>query len=82
MSRPAKLTPMLEQYFEMKRQAPDAILFYRLVLRKKLIGAMITGKGEAETGVEPMRRGRWWVALLCLAIAIGVTRWVIAGAPI
>src|SRR5205823_10242963 len=27
---PAKLTPMLEQYFEIKRQAPDAILFYRL----------------------------------------------------
>ncbi|HEU4889398.1 MAG TPA: DNA mismatch repair protein MutS [Thermoanaerobaculia bacterium] len=31
MSRPfAKLTPMLEQYFEIKRQVPDAILFYRL----------------------------------------------------
>lgn len=31
MSRPfTKLTPMLEQYFEIKRQAPDAILFYRL----------------------------------------------------
>ena len=27
---PAKLTPMLEQYFEIKRQVPDAILFYRL----------------------------------------------------
>src|SRR5260370_35040759 len=30
MSRPQKLTPMLEQYFEIKRQVPDAILFYRL----------------------------------------------------
>src|SRR5687768_11431487 len=30
MVKPIKLTPMLEQYFEMKRQAPDAILFYRL----------------------------------------------------
>jgi DNA mismatch repair protein MutS len=30
-SRPAtKLTPMLEQYFDIKRQVPDAILFYRL----------------------------------------------------
>ncbi|HEX2060839.1 MAG TPA: DNA mismatch repair protein MutS [Thermoanaerobaculia bacterium] len=31
-SRPpiTKLTPMLEQYFEIKRQVPDAILFYRL----------------------------------------------------
>src|SRR5712692_5628336 len=26
----SKLTPMLEQYFEIKRQVPDAILFYRL----------------------------------------------------
>jgi DNA mismatch repair protein MutS len=30
MSKPVKLTPMLEQYFEIKRQVPDAILFYRL----------------------------------------------------
>ena len=31
MSRPVtRLTPMLEQYFEIKRQVPDAILFYRL----------------------------------------------------
>ncbi|MEK6375667.1 MAG: DNA mismatch repair protein MutS [Acidobacteriota bacterium] len=30
MNRPSKLTPMLEQYFEIKRQVPDAILFYRL----------------------------------------------------
>src|SRR5882757_4260391 len=30
MSRPMKLTPMLEQYFEIKRQVPDAILFFRL----------------------------------------------------
>ena len=30
MNRPLKLTPMLEQYFEIKRQVPDAILFYRL----------------------------------------------------
>src|SRR5436190_9874175 len=29
-SMPPKLTPMLEQYFEIKRQVPDAILFYRL----------------------------------------------------
>ncbi|HEX9164087.1 MAG TPA: DNA mismatch repair protein MutS [Thermoanaerobaculia bacterium] len=30
MNRPIKLTPMLEQYFEIKRQVPDSILFYRL----------------------------------------------------
>ena len=30
MTKPAKLTPMLEQYFEIKSQFPDAIVFYRL----------------------------------------------------
>lgn len=59
-----------------------AILFYRLVLGMKLTSAMITGKGAADAGVEPMRPGRWWAALLCAAVAIGITRWVIAGAPL
>ena len=58
-----------------------AILFYRLVLGKKLIGPMITGRGVAEPGVEPMKRGRRWVALLCLVAGIAITRWIIAGAP-
>jgi cytochrome b len=57
-----------------------AILFYRL-RGKRLVKPMITGRGEVEPGVEPMRPAKWWVALLCLAAAIGVTRWVIAGAP-
>src|SRR5436305_1455882 len=30
MTRPAKLTPMLEQYFEIKLHVLDAFLFYRL----------------------------------------------------
>ena len=58
-----------------------AILFYRLIHRKKLVGAMITGKADLEAGVEPVRPGRWWVALLCLIAALAFTRWVIAGAP-
>ena len=58
-----------------------AILFYRLVLGKRLIAPMITGIGDGEPGVEPLRPGRWWAALLCLASAIGITRWIIAGAP-
>jgi cytochrome b len=58
-----------------------AILFYRFVHRKKLVGAMLTGKIEAEARVEPMRPGRWWVAAICLVVALSVTRWVIAGAP-
>jgi cytochrome b len=59
-----------------------ALIFYRVILGKKLIGPMITGKGVAEAGIEPMKRGRWWAALLCLAVALGVTRWVMAGAPL
>lgn len=58
-----------------------ALLFYRLVLGKKLIGPMFSGSGAADASVEPMKLGRWWVAILCLAIAIGATRWIIAGAP-
>jgi cytochrome b len=59
-----------------------AILFYRLALGKRLVGPMITGRGEVPEGAEPMRPGRWWVALLCLAFAIAVTRWLVAGAPL
>ncbi len=58
-----------------------AILFYRLVLGKKLIGPMVTGRARLDTGTEPMRPGKAWVAILCLALAIAITRWVIAGAP-
>jgi cytochrome b len=57
-----------------------AIIYYR-ARGKRLTLPMITGKAEVTPGASPMRSGKWWVALLCLAIAIGVTRWVIAGAP-
>ena len=59
-----------------------AIIFYRLVLGKRLLGAMITGKAPLDAEAEPMRRGKWWAALLCLAVALAVTRWIIAGAPL
>jgi cytochrome b len=58
-----------------------AILFYRLFLGKKLIGAMIHGRAVIDPDVEPMKPGRGWVALLCLVAAVGITRWIIAGAP-
>lgn len=58
-----------------------AILFYRLALGKKLVGPMITGKAELESATEPMRPGTGWVAVLCLFVALGFTRWIIAGAP-
>lgn len=58
-----------------------AILLYRLALGRNLLGPMITGKAELAPGVEPMRPGKWWVALICLVAAIAITRWIIAGAP-
>ena len=58
-----------------------AILYYRLIRGKKLAGAMITGKSALDPGAEPMRPGKWWAGLLCLAVAIGFTRWIIAGVP-
>jgi cytochrome b len=58
-----------------------AILFYRLALGKRLLGAMITGKASLDSSVEPMRPGKGWVAVLCLVLALGLTRWIIAGAP-
>jgi cytochrome b len=57
-----------------------AILFYRL-RGKRLTGPMITGRGRLEPGIGPMRPGKWWVAVICLAAGIGATRWIIAGAP-
>ncbi len=57
-----------------------AILYYQ-VRGKKLIRPMITGRSTARTDAAPMRPARWWVAVICLAVGIGVTRWVIAGAP-
>jgi cytochrome b len=57
-----------------------AILYYR-ARGRKLTLPMITGRAEVEPGTEPMRPGKWWAALICLAVGIGVTRWIIAGAP-
>ena len=56
-----------------------AILYYRLRGRK-LTKPMVTGKAALPAGTEPMRAGKWWVALLCLAVALAIVRWVIAGA--
>ena len=57
-----------------------AILYYR-ARGRKLTLPMITGRAEVEPGTEPMRPGKWWAALICLAIGIGISRWIIAGAP-
>jgi cytochrome b len=57
-----------------------AIVYYRL-RGKKLTLPMITGRADVQPDAQPIRRGKWWVALICLAIGIGITRWIIAGAP-
>jgi cytochrome b len=57
-----------------------AILYYRLRGRKLTL-PMVTGRAELPDGTEAMRPGKWWMALICLGIAMGFTRWIIAGAP-
>ena len=57
-----------------------AIAFYR-IRGRRLTKPMITGKAVLDPEAERMKPGKWWVALLCLAAAIGITRWVIAGVP-
>ena len=58
-----------------------AVLLYRVFLGKKLTGPMISGKAVIDPEAEPMRPAKWWVALICIAAAIGISRWVVAGAP-
>ena len=58
-----------------------AIIFYRLFLGKKLTGAMISGKAAIDPEAEPMQPAKWWVAVICLVVALGFSRWIVAGAP-
>jgi len=58
-----------------------AIIYFRVVRGKKLTKPMITGRAATDPAAEPMRAGKWWVALLCLAVALAISRWVVAGAP-
>jgi len=57
-----------------------AIVFYRL-RGKHLTKPMITGRAKLDPSVQPMRAGKWWVALICLVVSIGTVRWIVAGAP-
>lgn len=57
-----------------------AILYYRLRGRK-LTMPMITGRAKPEPGLPAVHQGKWWAALICLAVGVGITRWIIAGAP-
>ena len=57
-----------------------AIVFYRFRGRH-LTKPMITGRAAVDVGTAAMRPGKWWAALLCLAVAIGIVRWIVAGGP-
>ena len=57
-----------------------AIIFYRF-RGKELTKPMITGRAILPPGTRPMRPAKWWAALICFAVAVGITDWVIAGAP-
>ena len=57
-----------------------AVVYYHFKGRN-LVGPMVTGRAAVDPGIEPMRPGRWWVALLCLLGAFATTRWLLAGAP-
>jgi cytochrome b len=57
-----------------------AIAVYRLRGRR-LVKPMITGRATVEPGTAPMQPGKWWAAVLCVALASGAALWVAAGAP-
>ena len=58
-----------------------AILFYRIVLRKRLVEPMITGRSELDPGVAPMTEVPAWRAFACATIALALTIWVAKGVP-
>jgi cytochrome b len=58
-----------------------AIVYYRLAKGQRLTKPMLTGRDHLDPGTEPMRPAKWWVAVICLLIALGIVRWIIAGAP-
>jgi cytochrome b len=57
-----------------------AIIIYRLRGRGLTL-PMITGRAALDPRAQPMQPGKWWIALICLIIAIGFSRWIVAGVP-
>ena len=58
-----------------------AILYYALVKRDEIVRPMVTGKGKAELGAEPMRPASAPRLVIALIAAIGFGWWIFAGAP-
>src|SRR5689334_19624836 len=63
------------------RAGKEKFIFHDGLRGKSLVAPMITGKAATDPRAQPMRRGKWWMALICLAVALGISRWVVAGAP-
>jgi cytochrome b len=57
-----------------------AVIYYR-IRGKGLTVPMLSGRAVLDARAAPMRPGKRWVAVICLAVAIGIARWVVAGAP-
>jgi cytochrome b len=58
-----------------------AILFFRLVLGRRLVGPMVSGRAEMKPGIAPMIPAPAWRAWACAAAALAITLWVAAGTP-
>ena len=58
-----------------------AILYYRLVHRKRLVSAMITGQGDYPAGTPPMVTASALRATACGLAAGAISYWIIVGAP-
>ena len=59
-----------------------AILYYALVKRHNLVGPMLTGRGAAPEGAEPMRAAPAWRLAIAVAAAILFSWWIWSGAPL
>jgi cytochrome b len=58
-----------------------AILFYAIVKRDDLVRPMVTGRGKAPAGAEPMRPASMIRFAIAAGVAFAFTWWVFEGAP-
>jgi hypothetical protein len=58
-----------------------AVLFYRFILGKKIVGPMVKGTASLEPGVTGMTPAKRSAAAVCALVALARTAWVVAGAP-
>ncbi|MGZ8350210.1 MAG: cytochrome b/b6 domain-containing protein [Allosphingosinicella sp.] len=58
-----------------------AILYYAILKRQNLVAPMVTGRGAAPEGAEPMRPAPAWRLAVAWLAAFAVAWWVWSGAP-